>query len=194
MIQLNLILKFQLFLLGICPALCQHGIRLHAFLQILVNKIQTWLVIGNLRNVGIDTVYAGKDTHGCHTECGKGRHHGGNVSAALHINDDKGQNPYNKHRLNQEPWDIVHHRIGPAHVGSYLTGLIIVSHKKLFPVQHLHILKSVNRLDSPLSNSGLDCLVLGSDLVQLWFEYLHNNKCHHTKQYHDKQSHKNIRA
>ena len=193
MVERNSVMKRQLFLLGICPPLCQHGICLHAFLQVLVNKVKAWLIIGNFRNVSIDPVHAWKHTHGCNPKGCNGTYHSRYVAASLYIDQNKSKNPYNKYGLDQKPWHIVHNRIGSAYIRTLFTGLVIISYKEFFPVQNLYILQSISCLDPPFCDPGLDRLIFRSDLIQSGLEHLEYKKGQRTEQHHNKECHPGIR-
>ena len=153
MVQLDLILQLQLFALGIGSAQSQHFICLHALLQILIHKVEAGLGISDLRDIGIDPVHAGQHPD---SRDRKGRYAGGklrHIPAAADIHGHKGQHAHDKHRLDQNPRHIVHHRIIPGNVRPELSGLIVISDKKLLPVQDLHILKAIGGLNAPLGDS-----------------------------------------
>ena len=192
MIQFDLIIQLQLLFLGICPSLCKHGIRLHSLLKIFIYKVKTWRCIGDLGNISINTVDTRKHADRCHTKGCNRCHHLRYISTAVDINGNVTKHADNKNGFNEKTRCVIEYRIISRHIRTNLTGLIIVSYKKFFPVQNLYILQAIGCLNTPLCNSRLNGLVFGSDPVQPWLQHLDNKQCQNTEYQYHKQSHLHI--
>ena len=84
---------------------------------------------------------------------------------------------------------VVQNRILRCQFRPHLTAFIIVADKKILSVQHLDILQSVNGLDSPLGNSGLDVLVALADRIQFFLENLGVPQGQKSKNQHEEKRH-----
>ena len=144
--------RFLLLFLSRKPGHAAVHIALHMIRQVLIQIIQTRLRVSDLRQISVDAVGGRHHPHRRRRKGHKLGHQHGDIAVLQDINKNKGQHRGNKHSLDQQPRRIVHHRIVSRHIGPDRTALIIIAHKELFPVQHLHILQAVNRLDSPLGN------------------------------------------
>ena len=135
------------------------------FGQVVVQIIQAGLLIGSLGHIGVDAVGTGKDPDGSDRKGHQLRNQSRDISSAEHVEGDKAHDADHEDGLDHEAGKVIEDRIIRGDIGTDFAAFIIVADEEILTVQNLDILQTVDCLQSPLGNAGLNVLVSCADAV-----------------------------